>query len=201
MYTRDELAQLYVDQQLTTTAIGQMVGVSATAVQQWLRKHGIPARPAKREAEPLAARFARYAQPAAGGCWLWTGQFAGGAKQRYGMLRLPDGTSVSAHRLSWALHYGPIPDGMVVCHKCDVPACVNPQHLFLGTIAENNADRDAKGRHGKGNTKLTDEQRAEALAAPHVDEALSNRLGVSRSQLFRLRRTANATKRAQMNLR
>ena len=91
------------------------------------------------------------------GCWLWLG--APKDKGRgYGTLRV-EGRSVYAHRFSYELHRGPIPDGLGVLHRCDVHHCVTPDHLFLGTQADNNRDRDQKGRHAvghkNGRAKLT----------------------------------------------
>jgi len=76
------------------------------------------------------------------GCFLWTGTTTGGG---YGRVRRGKRTHY-AHRVAYELLVGPIPDGMHVLHHCDTPPCVNPEHLFLGTDADNIQDMDRKGR-------------------------------------------------------
>lgn len=78
------------------------------------------------------------------GCWVWTGSTERGG---YGHMCLTNSRKMGkAHRISWELHFGKIPDGMMVCHHCDNPPCVRPDHLFLGSNSDNVADMIAKKR-------------------------------------------------------
>ena len=81
------------------------------------------------------------------GCWLWT---AGTCRFGYGRFHYVK-RDIESHRMSWHFYRGPIPDGLCVLHKCDTPACVNPDHLFLGTRADNNIDCTNKKRQPRQN--------------------------------------------------
>lgn len=93
-----------------------------------------------------------------GGCWLWT---AGIYKDGYGQFQYKL-KMVAAHRYSWELHFGEIPEGLQVLHKCDTRNCIRPEHLFLGTNQDNVDDKVSKGRQHKpkgvlhGRSKLDD---------------------------------------------
>src|SRR3990167_3308464 len=93
---------------------------------------------------PLEERFFRYVNKQDDGCWLW---MAAKTHFGYGQLGSECGkTKVQAHRVSYKIFKGEIPKGMCVLHSCDVPACVNPEHLWLGTKYENTQDMIKKGR-------------------------------------------------------
>jgi hypothetical protein len=84
------------------------------------------------------------------GCWEWVGKKSGGG---YGSFRSNAG--YTAHRYSYSYYIGDIPVGMYICHKCDNPSCVNPDHLFCGSSQENTNDKVSKGRHPKGEDSAT----------------------------------------------
>lgn len=91
------------------------------------------------------------------GCWLWKGATVGNDPCYGGFIF--DGKKQRAHRVSWILEHGQIPDGMCVLHHCDQRLCVRVSHLFLGTNKDNYDDMMAKHRNGKSGPKLTKQQR------------------------------------------
>jgi len=103
-----------------------------------------PCRYAARQRDP-AKRFWQRVEKT-DGCWLWRG-----ARSTWGYGKFSfRGESLHAHRVAWELTNGPVPAGLDVCHHCDVRLCVRPDHLFLGTRADNLRDMDQKGRRSTG---------------------------------------------------
>lgn len=104
----------------------------------------------------LAHRFFNFVRiGGADECWPWEG-----CRQRQGYGNLAGGASKLAHRVSYELHKGQIPTGMMVLHSCDNPPCVNPKHLSVGTAIDNIADMVAKRRHIEGRKRSHEKLRA-----------------------------------------
>lgn len=121
-------------------------------------------------------------------CHVWRGATTKGG---YGYF-WQGGHQVRAHRQAWVEAHGPIPDGLIVCHACDNPPCVNVEHLFLGTSAQNTSDMVSKGRqpHGerKPGAKLTPADVAAIRAATGVTQrALATQYGVAPVTIWNIR--------------
>jgi hypothetical protein len=124
-------------------------------------------------------------------CWPWK---AGTFKTGYGCFHLEKiRTSVTAHRMMWKLVNGHIPEGMYVCHHCDNRLCVNPDHLFLGTHADNMRDMGRKGRTAKGpgsgsfvRRKLSDEnvRWIRSMKGKALPRELAEHLGVATATVW-----------------
>jgi len=135
---------------------------------------------------PLERFEEKYIPVPESGCWIWL------TKSKYGVFYL-HGTHHTAHRASWILFNGPIPDGMLVCHKCDVPGCVNPTHLFLGTPKDNMQDMITKGRNKivrgsqVGNSKLVEKNIFTILISKQSNKELGKRFGVTPDAIYCVR--------------
>lgn len=134
-------------------------------------------------AAPVEERFNRFViQEPMSGCWLWT---CATQSHKYGVIRF-EGKNIRAHRMSWVLNKGVIPKGQKVLHRCDVPECVNPKHLFLGTQQDNIKDCIDKGRRltpeGQShcNAKLTEEQVIAIRNDSRQQKLIAAEYGVSR---------------------
>lgn len=137
--TEADLRRLYWGEGLTLEKIGEEYDVTGATVLNWMEEHGIKRRTAAPQPTPPEERFNSQWTEDENECWIWQGP-----TPRYG--RFYDGdNNVTAHRYSYRLHKGEIPDGVHVCHDCDVKVCVNPHHLYLGDVRQNVTDAIVRG--------------------------------------------------------
>ena len=142
---------------------------------------------AQRAGKTFAERLAYRSRRAPNGCLLWHG-----AKLQagYGVLAV-EGVRKLAHRAAWEEAHGAIPKGMQVCHHCDTPNCIEPEHLFLGTQADNMADKRRKRRHSFGEkhyrARFTEAQAREIATSDVPAAALAKRFGVRPHHITRIR--------------
>lgn len=121
------------------------------------------------------------------GCWEWPGTRS---DQGYGTFK-DNGKRIAAHRAAWESENGPVPDGLDVLHSCDNPPCCRPSHLFLGTQADNNADRDTKGRGARGSdfsfARLSPAAVLQIRSSALSDRKCAAEFGVSRGTIRAVR--------------
>lgn len=130
------------------------------------------------------------------GCWMWNGGTRLNSKGvPYPRHWTDDSESIGAHRFSFELAHGEIPQGMYVCHKCDTPLCVNPDHLFLGSHQDNMRDMVAKqrsfvgrGEDKKGRAKLTNQQADQIRKMSMSHSNIGAMFGVSAATIGRIKR-------------
>jgi HNH endonuclease len=124
----------------TAAEIAHGCSCSKFCVLRRLRQAGVAMRPAMVRPNHIGRFWSRVLRTDT--CWLWIGRLGRAGYGSHSVGR----RSVFAHRFSYELAYGPIPEGLLVCHHCDNPPCVRPDHLFLGTYSDNGLDMVAKGR-------------------------------------------------------
>lgn len=130
------------------------------------------------------------------GCWIWTAGTRPNSKGvSYPRHWTDDSKSIGAHRFSYELVHGSIPQGMYVCHKCDTPLCVNPDHLFVGSHKDNMRDMIEKkrsfvgrGEDKKGRAKLTNEQADQIRKMNMPYSKIAAMFGVSATTIGRIKR-------------
>lgn len=134
-------------------------------------------------------RFISKIQPNDNGCWIWSGSRN---PDGYGNFHYK-GNCLKAHRVAFQMWVGTLTKGFVICHRCDVAACVNPDHLFQGTQSENNRDRATKGRsanlHGTNSpvSVLTDDIVKEIRNSPLKGTHLARKYNVSKSAIYHVK--------------
>lgn len=160
----------------TNTQLGWRKG----APRRFIHGHNTPV-------QDTTERFWKHVVKSAGdGCWLWIGGTNDRGYGRFHVTETDRKQLIYAHRFSFELHRGAIPEGLQVLHECDTPACVNPQHLFAGTRSDNMQDMVSKGRY-VGRLKLTDDIVNAIRTAEGSHRSVARRFGISESHVRSIR--------------
>jgi hypothetical protein len=145
----------------------------------------------QRAGKTLAERLAFYTRPAANGCRVWGGHVH--PRFGYGYLSF-NGKKYRAHRAAWEVARGPIPQGLFVCHHCDNRACINIDHLFLGTAKDNTHDMMAKGRQARligelgANAKLSEGEAKAIIRDTRPYQEIADAYGIHPVSVYRIKR-------------
>lgn len=197
-YDLELMVSMYSDERMGCRKIAERFGCSKEQILKQLKKAGVLIRrtgdiPGKRGT--VVQRFESFfIKTAPDQCWIWNG---GKTLQGYGCFTVCHKESVLAHRFSWELTNGKIPDGKIIMHSCDNPSCVNSKHLSLETTQENIQDMVSKDRHKKtvlrgifnGRSKLTEPQVQEIRSRYRSGEQPVNLIAefpISKSQFWRI---------------
>lgn len=186
------LTELYHKQNMTLEEVGSELGVAYTTVQKWMAKHDIP----RREYGELEDRFPLYYEKNdETDCWEWKMTLD---KWGYGGIRDDDGKTRRAHRVSYKLHKGEIPDGAYICHTCHNECCVNPDHLYAGNAQSNVDDAIERGTfletrpQGEqvGTSKLVESEVRELKrkynSGDYTQSELADEYGIGQTQVSRI---------------
>jgi hypothetical protein len=154
--------------------------------------------PCELTTQDLARFWAKVDRKGAEACWLWRGSVTGTGSVKHAQFTVTVAGKqhhIKAHRAAWELANGAIPDGLKVCHRCDVGHCCNPAHLFLGTQADNLNDARQKGRliDGQGARKLSDAAYRRILSGRGRGVDLARRYGVTETTISRIRHGRQGT--------
>lgn len=170
-----------------------MSTISSDDLREHRRVHGALGYPYRQPGTPIDARFIedRSIPEPNTGCWLWLG---GVDKDGYGRFLGDEGKPVRASRASFSVFHGAASSGLLICHRCDNPACVNPEHLYAGTPTDNNQDTVRRGRRADKSgerhhlAKLSASDVKAIRASSQPQRHLSSVFGVSQQTISKIKR-------------
>lgn len=175
------LRQKYWEEGCSLSEIGKVVGRDLKTIQRWMIKFDIPRRS---QEGSLSERFwPKVDTRDENECWEWQ---AYRSQDGYGMIRVNHGVVERAHRVAWILTHGEIPQGKIVCHRCDNPSCCNPSHLYAGTHSDNMRDKIRRSPRDR-QLKLTESEVREIrqlyASTDMLQRELAEQFSVSRAHI------------------